>query len=88
MVHKYKCAGVHVIGAQRSGGFLGRHFFGFLRLRLYRLFGRDLTQFNSGSADLVACLRYASAYAAAFSLPCSILSTGSNGAIQYLALTL
>jgi hypothetical protein len=36
MVHKYKCAGVHVIGAQRSGGFLGRHFVAFLRLRLYR----------------------------------------------------
>ncbi len=47
-----------------------------------------LIQFNGGSVEFVACLRYFSAYAAAFSLPWAMLSTGSNGAIQCLAFTL
>jgi hypothetical protein len=44
--------------------------------------------FNDGSSRLPAFFRYASAYVTAFSLPCSIVSTDSEGAIQFLALTL
>src|SRR5258708_12322796 len=43
---------------------------------------------KGGSSKLPARLRCAAAYAAAFSLPCSISSTDSDGAIQVLALTL
>jgi hypothetical protein len=49
---------------------------------------RDLFHTNEGSPRLIVRLRCASAYAAAFSLPCSMSSTGSEGATQFLALTL
>jgi hypothetical protein len=49
---------------------------------------RDFFQTNEGSSRLAVRLRWASAYAAAFSLPCSMSLTGSEGATQFLALTL
>jgi hypothetical protein len=36
MVYQYKCAGIHVIGTQSSGGLLLRCILAFLQLRLYR----------------------------------------------------
>jgi hypothetical protein len=49
---------------------------------------RESFQFNGGSSEFAASFRYAPACSAALSLPCSISSTGSEGAIQLLVLTL
>ena len=43
---------------------------------------------NGGSSEFAACFRYVLAYPSALSLPCSISSTGPEGAIQLFVLTL
>jgi len=49
---------------------------------------RDFFHSNNGISKYPALYKYALAYAVALSFPCSISSTGSEGAIQFLAVTL
>src|SRR2546429_4403882 len=48
---------------------------------------RDSFHFNGGSSRFATCLREASADVAAFSFPCLIFFTDSEGAIHFLAFT-
>jgi tRNA(adenine34) deaminase len=70
----------------------------FLRPECRTLFGyrsvltcyreRDVFHSNGGSSEFATCLRYARACADVLSLPSSISSTSSEGAIQLFVLTL